>query len=124
MNAAIDARNAYRSAQSSTRSFKETEYELLGKLTQRMISSTKQGKSGFAALADALHANRRLWSTFSVDLANENNPMPKQLKEQLIYLSEFTRQHTSKVLSGKANVAPLVEINTAVMRGLRGGAKK
>lgn len=124
MNAAIDARNAYRAAQSSTRSSKETEYELLGRMTQRMIATTKRGKSGFAALADALHDNRKLWSTFTVDLANENNPMPKELKEQLIYLSEFTRQHTSKVLSGKANVAPLVEINTAVMRGLRGGASK
>ncbi len=124
MNAAIDARNAYRSAQSSTRSSKETEYDVLGRLTQRMITTTKQGKPGFAALADALHDNRRLWSTFTVDLANENNPLPNELKQQLFYLSEFTRQHTSKVLSGKANVAPLVEINTAVMRGLRGGANK
>ncbi len=124
MNAALDARNAYRATQSSTRSSKETEYDVLGKLTQRMIATTKQGKLGFAALADALHDNRRLWSTFAVDLANENNPLPKELKEQLFYLSEFTRQHTSKVLSGKANVAPLVEINTAIMRGLRGGASK
>ncbi len=124
MNAALDARNAYRATQSSTRSSKETEYDVLGKLTQRMIATTKQGKLGFAALAYALHDNRRLWSTFAVDLANENNPLPKELKEQLFYLSEFTRQHTSKVLSGKANVAPLVEINTAIMRGLRGGASK
>ncbi|TCL01457.1 flagellar protein FlaF [Shimia isoporae] len=124
MNAAIDAKNAYRAAQTTTRSFKETEYELLGQMTRRMIATSKLGKSAFGELANALHDNRRLWSTFNVDLANENNPMPKDLKDRLIYLSEFTRQHTSKVLSGKANVAPLVEINTAVMRGLRGGASK
>ncbi|WP_270725486.1 flagellar biosynthesis regulator FlaF [Shimia sp. Alg240-R146] len=123
MNAAINARNAYRAAQTSTRSFKETEYELLGQMTRRMIAISRKGKPAFGELASALHENRLMWSTFNVDLANKDNPIPQDLKDKLAYLSEFTRQHTTKVLSGEANVAPLVEINTAVMRGLRGGVK-
>jgi len=36
------------------------------------------------------------------------------------YLAEFTRTYSSRVLAG-ASADPLIDINTAVMRGLRDG---
>ena len=66
-----------------------------------------------------LHENRRLWVLFAGDVASKDNLLPDTLRAQLFYLAEFTLQHTSKVLDGTASVDVLIEINTAVMRGLR-----
>ena len=46
--------------------------------------------------------------------------LPPALRAQLFYLYEFTDQHSRKVLAGNASIEVLVDINTAVMRGLRG----
>ena len=73
-------------------------------------------------MAEALHKNRKMWSIFEVDLLAEENGLPQDVKANLISLAEFTRQHTSKVLSRKADVRPLIEVNMAIMRGLRSGA--
>ena len=42
------------------------------------------------------------------------------LRAQLISLAEFVRKHSLAVLGGRASVAPLIDINTAIMKGLRG----
>jgi flagellar protein FlaF len=38
----------------------------------------------------------------------------------LFYLYEFTVHHSRAVLDGRGSVGVLADINTAVMRGLRG----
>ena len=122
MNALLKAKSAYSAAKAPTRTPKDLEFEAIARITHRMISHSKQGLKGFSALAEALHDNRKLWNIFQVDVASKDNKLPLELKEQIFYLAAFTNQHTSKVLSRKANVGPLVEINTAIMRGLRSGA--
>jgi flagellar protein FlaF len=74
-------------------------------------------------LAEALYDNRKLWGIFATDVADPGNPLPKDLKARLFYLAEFTNHHTSKVLAREASVEPLIDINTAILRGLRSGAK-
>ena len=122
MNALLKAKSAYSAAKAPTRTAKNFEYEVIARITRRMITSAQQGSDGFQDLVAALNDNRKLWSIFTVDLASKGNPYPDELKLSLLELAEFTRQHTSKVLQRKANVRPLVEINTAIMRGLRSGA--
>ncbi|SFT96306.1 flagellar protein FlaF [Sedimentitalea nanhaiensis] len=77
------------------------------------------GPAGFTSLAEALHDNRKLWNIFAIDVADPGNSLPKDLKARLFYLAEFTNHHTSKVLARQASVEPLLEVNTAIMRGLR-----
>jgi flagellar protein FlaF len=36
----------------------------------------------------------------------------------LFYLAEFTRLHSSKVISEDASIAPLIDINRSIMKGL------
>ena len=55
-----------------------------------------------------------------MDVAEPTNLLPQPLRAQIFYLAEFTMHHSAKVLKGDASVAPLIDINTAVMRGLRG----
>ena len=74
----------------------------------------------FPAMVSALHDNRMLWDAITIDLAHEANSYPEDLKARLIYLGEFTRQHTQRVLSGERNADSIIEINTAIINGLRG----
>ena len=124
MNALDMARTAYSSAAAPIRTNQSTEFEIFAQFTGRIKSAAAKGKLGFSELAAALHDNRRLWTTLAADAASSENGLPPMLKAQIVYLAEFTHLHTSKVLSGKATVDPLIDINTTVMRGLRqqGGA--
>ncbi len=94
----------------------------MARITRRMQSAEALGVAGFGTLAEALLDNRRLWNIFAVEVANTENPLPQALRANLFYLFEFTNHHTSRVLSRQADVTPLIEVNTAIMRGLRMGA--
>lgn len=120
MNAFNPANSAYARTQSPSRSQRGIEYEILARVTQRLRSGWLQRHEDFPGFAQALADNQRLWSTLASDVASEGNGLPQKLRAQLFYLYEFTAQHSQKVLAGSANAEVLVEINTAVLRGLRG----
>jgi flagellar biosynthesis activator protein FlaF len=96
------------------------EYELLARVTQAMSLAWGQRKDNFAALMLAIDDNLRLWATLAADVAEPGNGLPAPLRAQLFYLYEFAMQHSKAVRNGTASVEVLVDINTAVMRGLRG----
>jgi flagellar protein FlaF len=54
---------------------------------------------------------------------HDGNALPVELRAQLISLAEWVRRHSHAVLSGHDGVAPLIDINTSIMRGLRGGVE-
>lgn len=113
------ARTAYGGAAAPTRTTRATEYEAFARITARLKATAAAGRAGFGALAEALHENRRLWTILAADVAEADNGLAQPLRAQIFYLAEFTLQHTPKVLAGKAAPDVLVEINSAVMRGLR-----
>lgn len=121
MTAIRKAQHGYGSQTRAIKTPKSTEYEAFAKITHRITTAAKSGKRGIGELAEALHDNRRLWTLLALDVANENNPLPKQLRAQILYLAEFTQLHSSKVLNEGAPVDPLVDINSSVMAGLRHG---
>lgn len=116
------ARQGYGSARAPTRTEKSIEYDALAQITRRIKLASDQGPSGFTALASALHDNKRLWNIFAIDVSDPNNMLPDSLRARVFYLAEFTHAHTSAVLRRRANAAPLIDINMAIMRGLRGGS--
>lgn len=120
MNALSMARQAYASMSAPTRTPKTAEYEAIADVTRRIRAAQQDRLTGFPALARALHDNRRLWTIFATDVADPENALPAQLKARIFYLAEFVDQHSGKVISGSASPEPLVEINTTIMRGLRG----
>lgn len=119
------ALRAYAQTTAPTRTARGTEYEVFARITRQLISAARSAKQDFPALTKALHDNRQLWTLLAADVADDLNALPDELRGRIFYLSEFTRLHTSKVLKREASVAPLIEVNTAIMRGLRqeGGAK-
>ena len=62
----------------------------------------------------------KLWGTLAEDLLQDGNQLPVPLRAQLLSLAEFVRKHSLAVLGGRASVAALIDINTAIMKGLRG----
>ena len=120
MNASALAQSAYSKAASIAPSLQDVEYRAFGEVTRRLKETPRASRSGLPALAEAIHLNQRLWSILARDVAEDANGLPEQLRAQIFYLYEFTRQHSRKVLSGDADTSALVDINTAIMRGLRG----
>lgn len=118
MNALLQAKNAYRRETQPIRTDRGTEYEVFARVTHRLKSAPK---AGFGELAAAIHDNRRLWTVLASDVAGEGNGFPESLRARILYLADFTRQHSGKVLRRQASADALIEINTAVMRGLREG---
>ncbi len=119
MNALNLARKAYATAETPIRTPRSIEYEAFARITRRLNAATGRGKQNFSELAEAIHANRRLWTMLATDVADTGNGLPQDLRARIFYLAEFTNHHSHLVLNGEADPAPLVEINTAMMRGLR-----
>lgn len=120
MNAIRQAQNAYSQGARAIKTPRSTEYETFARVTKNLKTSVGKGRAGFARMAAALDENRRLWTILAADAADQGNRLPRDLRARILYLAEFTHLHSAKVLSHGASAAPLVEINTAIMGGLRG----
>ena len=118
------AQRAYSQPTTSTRTDRAIEYDLLARVTHRIKSAAEAGPAAYPRLVQALYDNRRLWTALAVDVASPENGLPKDLRAQIFYLAEFVQMHTGKVLARKARLAPLLEVNAAILRGLGGQRPK
>jgi flagellar protein FlaF len=75
-------------------------------------------------LEKALKYNQLLWSFFQVALAKPENPLPKDLKEDILRLSMFIDQRIFEIFAypspEKINI--IIDINTNIAEGLRANA--
>ena len=88
---------------------------------QRVNAALRTAQKTTAApseLAKAVHMNNRLWAVLAVDLADDGNTLPDQLRAQLLGLAAFSVRHGEQVLEGKEDVQSLINVNGAVMGGL------
>ncbi|TDL81524.1 flagellar biosynthesis regulatory protein FlaF [Palleronia sediminis] len=114
MNATLLAKTAYGHASAPVRSAADTEYDAFARITSRLNAAAPGPET-----VSALHENRRLWTLLGSLVAEPENALPPETRARILYLAEFTFTHTSKILAGKADRAILIEINGAIMRGLR-----
>lgn len=120
MYAQTRAQSAYDSSLATLRSDRTAEYDLIAGITGRMRHAAGKGATGFSSLAKALHDNRRLWTRLGIDVADDGNSLSPELRGRIFYLAEFVIHYTPQVLRQEEPVAPLIEINIAIMRGLNG----
>jgi len=123
MNSTAFVHSAYASAAAPIRTERDSEYAVFARVTHALKSLDETDKRAFPQLAEAVTDNQRLWSTLSEDLMQDDNKLPDALRAQLIGLAEFVRKHGMQVLAGKASIVPLIDINTSIMRGLRGNGE-
>ncbi|MGE0441753.1 MAG: flagellar biosynthesis regulator FlaF [Gemmatimonadales bacterium] len=71
-------------------------------------------------LDEALRLNQRLWTFFQSELSADDNPLPPELKWQLLKLIEFIDRRTFDVMAfpAREKLPILVSINRNVAAGL------
>jgi flagellar protein FlaF len=122
MNMTSLAQSAYAPASPATHTPRDIEYHAFAYVTGRLAEARDgaDATGGLSRIAEAMFDNVRLWSTLAADVASEGNQLPKALRAQIIGLANFARTHMNKVLSGDESIDALIEINMAIMKGLRG----
>ncbi len=108
---------AYSATQKATADPRATEYRLFAQVTRALMAI---GPTLDPAAHEALYWNRTVWSTLQKDLANPSNRLPDALKAKLISLSLWVDRYSKQVIKGEADIAPLIQVNRAVMEGLAG----
>lgn len=123
MNAFAQAQRAYAPPQAPTKSARSAEYDVIARISYRMKRAIQQ--DDFVALVEALQENNDLWMALAIDVADPENPLPDELRAKIIYLAEFSRQHSHKVMQKLDTAIPLLEINASILKGLKqeGGSK-
>ena len=117
MTSSYLAQSAYNPVQSAVKTERGIEHAAFERITAQLSQADRLGAS-VAQKAAALHDNRRLWTLMAANVAESSNALPQALRAQIFYLAEFTLQHSRKALTAGAPITPLIDINTAVMRGL------
>ncbi len=117
MSATTMAQRAYAPNEGAIRTPRSIEFEVIARITHRLKRAVQSGEK--TALIEAMHENRLLWNALAADVASEGNGLPNDLRARIFYLSEFTTQHTRKVLKNEANAVALLEINASILGGLR-----
>ncbi len=118
MSTTMLAQTAY-SATAPFRTSRATEYAAFQKVTARLVRAARK-EAPIRERAEAVHDNRRLWTVLAADLASDLNALPDPLRAQLISLAAFSLQQSARALRDPSALPPLIEVNTAVMRGLSG----
>lgn len=118
MNVVDRARDAYRPDNTVTRTPSAIEYEAFLRVTRKLTAANTPAATA-KMIADAVYENRRLWIVIAASVADDANGLPEDLRARLFYLAEFTNHHSSRVFADKASLEPLIDVNTAIMDGLR-----
>lgn len=110
------AHQAYGSVQHRTASEKEIERALMAEVTAELVEISALENPLPGPWYDAINRNLQMWTIFASDLLNPNNPFPKELKGQILYLAEFVRQQSRALFaSGTGDLSELIAINKILL---------
>jgi flagellar protein FlaF len=75
-------------------------------------------------LFEALRINSLLWSIFQAEITAEGNPLPRQLREDLLTLSLFVDKRTREIMCfpEPEKLTALINININIAAGLKASA--
>ena len=116
----LHLQRAYGQVSAILHSPREAEHEVIARVTRALYLAKQEREKAPRALLEALYLNDRLWSALASDVALEANGLPASLKAKLIYLYRFSIHQSDLIRAGGGEIDVLIEINQAVMRGLRG----
>jgi flagellar protein FlaF len=112
---------AAKSAQ-STVSPRELEASLLIKAAMRLQAIADDWLGRARELDDALGYNRKLWTLLVSAVIAEDNPLPVDIKRNILGLANFIFNQTFRIAAAPAPEAlgSLIQINRDIAAGLRG----
>ncbi|MDR3395066.1 MAG: flagellar biosynthesis regulator FlaF [Parasulfuritortus sp.] len=119
-----NAIDAYQSVEKETLTGRDLEASVLNKAAIRLraVQAQWDAPDRSVLLEEALRYNQRIWTILQVELTNPENPLPKEIKENLLTLSVFIDKRTFETMaypsSDKLDV--LININHNIAAGLQG----
>ena len=115
--------NAYQTTDKATMSGRELEASVLTKAALKLSDCQKNWESEDrdAILEEALKFNHRIWSIFQAELSKDDNPLPNEIKVNLLRLSAFIDKRLFEIMAEphpeKLNI--VIDINNNIAAGLR-----
>jgi flagellar protein FlaF len=115
--------NTYETIEKATISGRETEARVLTQAAQklRMCQRKWNDDSRRELLDDALSYNQKIWTILQSELGKVDNPLPENIKVDLLRLSGFIDKRTFEIMafpeSDKLSI--LIKINENISAGLR-----
>lgn len=117
---------AYRTVQKTTMNGREIEASVLtkGALMLQQCQNNWDAEDRGANLDAAIKYNQSIWSIFESELAKPGNPLPKQLREDILSLGIFINKQffDIMVLPSPHKLTSIININLRLATGLRASA--
>jgi flagellar protein FlaF len=116
------AADAYGRVANQTTNQRELEASLLLKAASRLQAVHDGWECKRDDLADALLYNRRLWTIFITSVAQDDNPLPQPVRQDVANLGLFVFRQTLSLIADPRPeyLGSLVNINRQVAAGLQG----
>jgi flagellar protein FlaF len=115
---------SYQSVDKETMSGRETEARVLTQAALKLIDCQKNwdAPDHKARLDAALKYNQRIWSIFQVEMTKPDNPLPDQIKQNILLLSRFIDKRIFDIMAfpEKEKLNIITKINQNIAAGLRG----
>jgi flagellar protein FlaF len=118
-----NAYKSYQDVEKATQSGRETEARVLTQAANKLQLCQKNWQDGnFNDLDEALKYNQKIWSIFQSELVKNGNPLPNELKHNILRLAAFIDKRIFETMSfpspEKLNI--IIKINQNIAAGLRG----
>jgi flagellar protein FlaF len=114
--------NAYARVAQSTQSPRELESSILLKAGMKLQAVKDRWPESEADLDAALTYNRKLWTILLSSVTREDNPLPREIRQNIVNLGLFIFKHTFAIMidTDPAKLQVLININREIAAGLRG----
>jgi flagellar protein FlaF len=114
------ALRAYAEVSLLARRPRELEAEAFGKAI-RLLEDGRRALPDFKRYADAVRFNQSLWTIVQGDLLAPDNPLPAELRDNLLQLSLFVDRRTLTALGDPngEHLQVLIDINRQLQQGLQ-----
>jgi flagellar biosynthesis activator protein FlaF len=114
----------YRSVQKTTMSDREIEASVLMKAAAKLkyCQDNWDAADRTEKLDEALKFNQLLWSIFQAELSKDDNPMPLQIRQDILSLSLFIDKRILEVMAYPLmeKLSVIININMNIAAGLKG----
>jgi flagellar protein FlaF len=114
---------AYQNVEKATGSGRDIEASVLTKAALKLKECQDNWDEALREekLHTALQFNQRIWSIFQGELAREDNPLPENIKVNLLTLSAFIDRRIFEIMAYPApeKLTIIIDINNNIAAGLR-----
>lgn len=118
-----NALNTYTTMQKDTLSGRELEASVLtrGGLMLKAVQESWDALDRNEKLMEAVKFNQKVWSFFQAELSDPDNPLPTNLRQDILNLSLFVDKRLFEVMASPAKdkLSIIIDINFNIAAGLR-----